>query len=74
MSRRVAPSERSTSSSSGSSVARPVATLTTIGKKQIRNAVRIAGTVPMPNHTTRIGTNAALGMLLNATSSGYSAR
>jgi hypothetical protein len=44
--------------------------LTTIGKKQIRNAVRTAGTVPMPNHTTRIGTNAALGMLLNATSSG----
>ena len=26
--------------------------------------------VPMPNHTTRIGTNAAFGMLLNATSSG----
>src|SRR5688500_10501495 len=67
---RVAPSERSTSSSSGSSVASPVATFTTIGKKQIRNAVRIAGTAPMPNHTTRIGTNAALGMLLNATSSG----
>ena len=70
MSRRVAPSERSTSSSSGSSVARPVATFTTMGKKQIRHAVRTAGRLPMPNHTTRMGTNAALGMLLNATSSG----
>src|SRR4030095_4958113 len=71
---RVAPSAGSTSSSSGSSVASPVATLTTIGKKQIRNAVRTAGTVPMPNQTTRIGTNAALGMLLNATSSGDTGR
>ncbi len=43
---------------------------TVMGKKQIRNAVSVAGTTPMPNHTTRIGTNAALGMALNATSSG----
>ena len=38
-----APSARSTSSSSGSVVARPVATLTTIGKNEIRNAVSTAG-------------------------------
>ena len=35
-----APSARSTSSSSGSVVARPVATFTTIGKNEIRKAVR----------------------------------
>jgi hypothetical protein len=40
---RPAPSTRRTSSSSGSSVARPVAMLTMIGKNEIRNAVRIAG-------------------------------
>ncbi len=43
MSSLLAPSARSTSSSSGSMVARPVATFTTIGKNEIRNAVRIAG-------------------------------
>ena len=68
---RLAPSARSTSSSSGSIVARPVATFTVIGKKQIRNAVMIAGTMPMPNQTMRIGTNAAFGIELNPTSSGY---
>jgi hypothetical protein len=47
-----------------------VATLTTMGKKQIRKAVRIAGTEPIPNHTTRIGTKATLGMALKPTSSG----
>ena len=40
---------------------RPVATLTTIGKKEIRKAVRTAGIQPMPNHNTRIGTTATLG-------------
>ena len=45
-------------------VARPVATLTTIGKNEIRNAVRIAGTSPMPNHMIRIGTTATFGMQL----------
>ena len=71
---REAPRERSTSSSSGSRVARPVATLTTTGKKEIRKAVRMAGTVPMPNHTTSTGTKATLGMELKPTSSGYMAR
>src|ERR1051325_11540852 len=69
---RLAPSARSTSSSSGSMVASPVATLTVIGKKQMTNAVRIAGTVPMPNHTTTTGTSAAFGMLLKPTISGLS--
>jgi hypothetical protein len=39
ISTRVAPRARSTSSSSGSRVARPVATLTTMGKNEIRKAV-----------------------------------
>jgi len=65
-----APSERSTSLSSGSSVAMPVATLTTIGKNEIENAVRTAGTAPMPNQITRIGTIATLGMLLKPIRSG----
>ncbi|MOA47798.1 hypothetical protein D3C78_1704690 [compost metagenome] len=51
-------------------MARPVAMLTMMGKKLIRNAVRIAGPAPMPNQTTRIGTNAALGRALNAVISG----
>ena len=45
-------------------VARPVATFTTIGKNEIRNAVRIAGTTPMPNQMIRIGTTATFGMEL----------
>src|SRR6218665_1571237 len=72
-SRRVAPSTRSTSCNSGSSVARPVATLTMIGKKLIRNAVRMAGTAPMPNQTTKMGTSAALGSALQAVITGRSA-
>ena len=64
------PSARSTSSISGSMVARPVATLTTIGKNEIRNAVRIAGISPLPNHSTRIGTTATLGTALKPTISG----
>ena len=48
----------------GSNVARPVAMLTVMGKKLIRNAVSTAGPAPMPNHTTRIGTKAALGRAL----------
>jgi hypothetical protein len=65
MSSFLAPSARSTSSVSGSMVARPVATFTTIGKNEIRKAVSTAGTVPMPNQMTRIGTSATLGMALN---------
>src|SRR5215831_10492353 len=48
MSSFLAPSARSTSSSSGSMVASPVATFTTIGKNEIRKAVSTAGTMPMP--------------------------
>ena len=46
---------------------------TVIGKKEIRKAVRTPGPRPMPNHTTRIGTTAALGTALKAIISGYSA-
>ena len=72
-SQRLAPSTRSTSSSSGSSVARPVAMLTVMGKKLMRKAVRMAGVTPMPNHTIRMGTMAALGTALKAVISGYTA-
>ena len=44
--------------------------LTMIGKNEIRKAVRIAGPTPMPNQTTRIGTNAALGSALKPVISG----
>ena len=66
----VAPSAFSTSSSSGSVVASPVAILTTIGKKQIDSAVSTAGTVPEPNHSTKIGTSATFGIEEKPTSSG----
>ena len=72
MSQREAPSERSRSSSSGSTVANPVATFTATGKKDSMKAVNTAGTVPMPNHTTSTGTNATFGTELNPISSGYS--
>src|SRR5690349_7013683 len=66
----LAPSERSTSSSSGSVVAIPVATFTDIGKNATRNAVMIAGGVPIPNHSTSTGTTATFGMELNPINSG----
>ncbi len=66
----LAPSARNTSSSSGSVVARPVATLTTTGNTLITIEVRIAGTVPAPNHTTKIGTTATFGIDEKPTSSG----
>ncbi len=65
-----APSARRTSSVSGSMVASPVATFTTTGKKAMRKAVMIAGTTPMPNQMTRIGTTATLGTELKPTISG----
>lgn len=58
-SQRLVPSTRSTCSSSGSSVARPVAMLTLMGKKEIKNAVTRVGPASMPNHTTKMGTKAA---------------
>src|SRR6516225_8724871 len=64
MSSFLAPSARSTSSSSGSMLASPVATFTTIGKNEIRKAVSTAGTMPMPNQMIRIGTTATLGIEL----------
>ena len=57
---------RSTSCSSGSVVASPVATLTTIRKNEIRNAVKMAGMVPMPNQMMRMGTTATFGTALKA--------
>src|SRR6478736_5254449 len=65
-----APSARMTSSTSGSIVASPVATFTTMGKNEIRNAVSTAGTQPTPNQITRIGTTATFGMALKPTSIG----
>ena len=59
-----------TSSSSGSVVASPAATFTTIGKTHRIIAVSTAGTVPAPNHSTKIGTTATLGMLEKPISSG----
>jgi hypothetical protein len=44
--------------------------LTVIGKNEIRNAVSTAGPTPMPNQTTRIGTNAAFGRALKPVISG----
>ena len=70
MSSFLAPSARSTSSISGSIVARPVDTFTTIGKNAIRNASRMAGMLPMPNHMIRIGPTAILGTALKPTISG----
>ncbi len=70
MSRCEAPSDRITSSSSGSMVAKAVATFATTGKNDSMNAVTTAGTVPVPNQMTKIGTSAAFGTLLNATRSG----
>ena len=51
-------------------VASPVATFTTIGKMHRIIAVNTAGTVPAPNHSTKIGTTATLGMLEKPISSG----
>ena len=65
-----APSERSTSRISGSIVARPVAMFTAIGKNATLQAVMIAGTVPMPNQITMIGTKATFGIELKPISSG----
>src|ERR1700693_3187762 len=62
MSSLLARNARITSSSSGSVVARPVATFTTIGKMHMIIAVSTAGTVPAPNHSTQIGTTATFGI------------
>src|SRR5450830_922788 len=74
MSRRDAPNARNTSSSSGSTVASPVAMFTAMGKNDTMNAVSTAGIVPAPNQMTNTGTTATFGILLNATSTGYKPR
>ena len=38
----------------------------TIGKNEIRNAVKMAGMVPMPNQMMRMGTTATFGTALKA--------
>src|ERR1700733_2681364 len=63
-------SARITSSSSGSVVASPVATFTTIGKMLMIIAVSTAGTAPAPNQRTKIGTTATFGIVANPISSG----
>lgn len=67
---RLAPKARSTSCSSGSTVAMPTATFTRIGKKAMRKAVMIAGMVPTPNQITKMGTTATFGMELNPINAG----
>src|SRR5262245_35885083 len=57
-----APSERSTSSSSGEDVTIAVDTMTMTGKKQTTVAVRTAICGPAPNHTTKTGISATLGI------------
>ena len=59
------------SSSSGSTVASPVATFTTIGNRHVIAAEMMAGTVPAPNHRTRIGTTATLGTDAKPMRSGF---
>ena len=54
----------------GEPVAMPVATFTTIGKKQSDSDVSTAGTVPEPNQRTKIGTTATLGIDEKPISSG----
>ena len=71
MSNLLAFNARMTSSSSGSVVASPVATFTTMGKTQRIIAVNTAGMVPAPNQRTKIGTTATFGMLEKPTSNGY---
>ena len=44
--------------------------LAVMGKNEMRKAVKMPGPTPMPNQTIRMGTMAALGTALNATSSG----
>ena len=64
MSSLLAPSERKDVFQLGSVVASPVATFTTTGNKaHDGTAVKMAGTVPMPNQMTRIGTTAIFGTL-----------
>ena len=70
ISKREAPRLRSTSRISGSMVASPVATFTTMGKKLITKAVMTAGREPTPTQIIRIGTIATLGIALKAISSG----
>ena len=62
--RRLAPSERMTSFSSGSMVAMLAETTTAIGKITMTAEVATAGTVPSPAHSTMSGTSATLGMLV----------
>src|SRR5205085_10397946 len=71
MSNLVAFSAFMTSSSSGSVVASPVATLTTTGNRHVISAVMTAGTVPEPKYRTKIGTTATFGTDEKPISSGY---
>src|SRR5262245_35391273 len=73
ISRGRAPTARSTSRISGSMVASPVARLIATGTNDDSTAVITAGTAPVPNHTTRIGTIATLGTVLNAIIRGLNA-
>ncbi len=48
----------------------PVATLTAIGKNEMRKAVMIAGIVPIENQITSTGTIATFGIALKPINSG----
>src|SRR5258706_13398411 len=66
-----APSARSTSSSSGSVVASPVATLTTTGKMQMTSDVITAGPLSPPKQRKRDGTTTTPGQEAKHTSNAY---
>ena len=71
MVKRDAPSEARMSRYSGSSVESPIETETAIGKKEMRNAIRIVFMSCRPTKSSAMmGTTVALGMALKPTSSG----
>ena len=66
-------SVRTRSSRSGSTSRRPRAVVSTIGKKQIENAIRMFGMMPYLNQTMISGPSATFGIMLRLTSSGMTA-
>ena len=63
-------SVRTRSSRSGSTSRSPRAVVSTIGKKQMANAITVFGPMPYLNHTMISGPNATFGIMLRLTSSG----
>ena len=61
---------RTRSSSSGSTSRKPRAVVSTIGKKQMANAIMMLGPMPYLNQTMISGPSATLGIMLRLTRSG----